>query len=152
MNQIASFICVLSFLFLAVQAEEKSLLHDAVGALVVSEEAVEAIYIQAIEKSLIDHSYVQVGAPWNSNEAGDTASYFAGLNVIEEPKILFSSEKSLNFETEIAFEYIPKNEHVNIPSKLSETDISSINDAMMFSEIRARSIDPKEFNVDLEDK
>lgn len=131
------------------QPEKGDLLKDALGTVAISKESVEAIYVQAIEKYILEHEYVEMGLPWHSNESGDIASFFAGLNVIKEPTMQFSLEKSLKFNTEIAFEPMSKKEKINIKEKvkLSDTDISSINEALIFGEIKFKSIDPQEFNV-----
>lgn len=124
-------------------SSDTSLLQDAFGAVAISTENIEALYVEAIENTLHEKSYGQIGAPWESEEYGDINSLMAGLNIIQEPKIVFSLE-SFDFNTEIAFEQVPKRDN---KFKLSSTDVSEINEALIFSEIKAKYIDPKEFDV-----
>lgn len=128
-------------------SKKQNLLHDALGAVAVSTEAIEALYVQALENSLTERKYVQVGAPWESGGI-ENREILAGLNIIQEPQMLFSFEKSLDFDTEIAFEDVPKKGKF----KLTKSDLSEIYESLIFSEIKARYIDPKEFQIDLEEK
>lgn len=122
-----------SFLTVSVTAE----------AVKVSTDKIEDIYVEALENSLGQKSYIQVGAPWESDGVTTGKALVAGLDIVEEPKILFVHDDSLEFDSEIAFEEVPKKENF----KLSPTDVSEINDTLIFSQIKARQIDPKEFDV-----
>lgn len=121
---------------------EENLLRNGFAAVAVSTENIEAMYVQAIEN---DYSlYAQLGADWNS-EGLEIDTSLAGIQTISEPKILFINDDSFNSTSEIAFEDTrPKNR-----VKLSMSDIAEINEALIISHIKSRSVDPKEFNVNL---
>ena len=69
----------------------------------------------------------------------------AGLQVIEQPTTLFIKDDAFHHMNEIAFENFRPNNRV----KLSKSDIAEINEALIISHIKARSVTPKEYNIDL---
>lgn len=121
--------------------EGKNLLQDGFAAVAVSVDHIESIYIQAIENDYA--SYVNIGDDW---EGEGKETMLAGMQLIEEPKIMFIADDTCNF-SEIAFENVRPANHV----KLSRSEIAEINEALIVSHIKARSVDPKPFNVDLDE-
>lgn len=121
-------------------ANEKNLLQDGFAAVAVSTDNIEAIFLQAIEKDY--DLFAQIGADWDDGKE----KMFAGMQLIEEPKILFITDDTFNI-SEIAFENKRPSNHF----KLSKSDIAEINEAIIVSHIQARSVDPKAFNVDLDE-
>lgn len=123
--------------------KNKNLLQDGFAAVAVSVDHIEAIYMQAIENDYA--SYVHIGDDWDGEGCGKE-TMLAGMQVVEEPKILFITDDSYNF-SEIAFENVRPANLV----KLSRSEVAEINEALIVSHIKARSVDPKPFNVDLDD-
>lgn len=125
-------------------ASEKNLLQDGFAAVAVSTDNIEAIYLQAIEKDY--DLYTQLGADWDDEGDGrGKEKMLAGMQVVGESKILFIAHDSFNI-SEIAFENIRPSNHF----KLSRSDIAEINEAIIVSHIKARSVDPKTFNINLD--
>ncbi|MBA3815489.1 MAG: hypothetical protein H0X29_03025 [Parachlamydiaceae bacterium] len=128
---------------LSCNAKEDNLLKDGFAAVAITTDDVEGLYVQAIEKDY--ELYVQLGADWDT-DGKDGETKFAGLQVLEQPTILFIKDDSFDHMNEIAFENVRPNTRV----KLSKSDIAEINEALIISHIKSRSVNPKEFNIDLD--
>lgn len=133
----------ISLLTGSLSANEGTLLRDGFAAVAVSTESIEAIYLQAIEND--DAKYAKLGADWDEDASGNN-TMIAGVQVFQDRKIFFDRNSGLNM-SEIAFENVRPNKHV----QLTRADIAEINEAMIISYIKTRTVDPKMFNVNLND-
>lgn len=127
--------CLLATGFVA----KDSLLREVSGAVAISTDAIDAVYFQALENDLVH--YVDLGWQGDMHDL----SFAPGISNYSTDSSVYVFEDPANLTKDIAFE-----NRKTSTIKQSQTDMYSLHEALIISEIKGRSVNPKEFDVDLE--